>query len=121
MTTTVRKVASAVVLLAVWEAASRFGPWPVWLLPGPWEVALASRAGVRDLNPVWVRAARTMGAKGLTLYTTVLLPASLPALLNGAKLGWTFAWRSLLAAELLYAGGGLGQLLQQGRELNDVS
>jgi NitT/TauT family transport system permease protein len=84
-------------------------------------IAIASQSGVRNLNPLWVRAARTMGARGVALYTTVLLPASLPALLNGAKLGWTFAWRSLLAAELLYVSGGLGQLLQAGRELNDVA
>lgn len=84
-------------------------------------VALASQAGVRDLDPLWIRAARTLGARGVGLYTTVLLPASLPALLSGAKLGWTFAWRSLMAAELLYVSGGLGQLLHAGRELNDVA
>jgi NitT/TauT family transport system permease protein len=84
-------------------------------------IAIASQAGVRNLNPIWIRAARTMGATGVALYTTVLLPASLPALLGGAKLGWSFAWRSLLAAELLYVSGGLGQALQAGRELNDVS
>jgi NitT/TauT family transport system permease protein len=84
-------------------------------------VALAAEAGVRNLNPIWIRAGRTLGAKGLRLYTSVLFPASLPALVGGAKLGWTFAWRSLMAAELLYVSGGLGQLLQAGRELNDVS
>jgi len=68
-----------------------------------------------------LRAARTLGAKGWRLYTTAILPASLPSLLSGAKLGWTFAWRSLFAAELLYVKGGLGQLLQASRELNDVS
>lgn len=84
-------------------------------------VALASEAGVRNLDPTWVRAARTLGASGMKLYTTVLFPASLPALVAGAKLGWSFAWRSLMAAELLYVSGGLGQLLQTGRDLNDVS
>ena len=84
-------------------------------------IALASEAAVRNLNPIWVRAARSLGAKGVKLYTTVLLPASLPAVLAGAKLGWSFAWRSLMAAELLYVSGGLGQLLSTGRELNDVS
>lgn len=84
-------------------------------------VALATEAGVRNLNPIWVKAARTLGAEGIALYTTVLFPATLPALVSGAKLGWTFAWRSLMAAELLYVAGGLGQLLQTGRELNDVA
>lgn len=84
-------------------------------------VALSAEAGVRNLSPTWVRAARTLGATGRRLYTTVLFPASTPALLSGAKLGWSFAWRSLMAAELLYVSGGLGQLLQTGRELNDVA
>jgi NitT/TauT family transport system permease protein len=84
-------------------------------------VAIASEAGVRNMNPLWIRAARTLGARGLSLYTTVLLPGSLPSVLSGAKLGWTFAWRSLMAAELLYVSGGLGQLLHNSRELNDVA
>ena len=84
-------------------------------------IALAAEAGVRNLNPIWIRAGRTLGAKGLRLYTSVLFPASLPALVGGAKLGWTFAWRSLMAAELLYVSGGLGQLLEAGRQLNDVA
>lgn len=84
-------------------------------------IALASEAGVRNLNPIWIRAARTLGASGLRLYTSVLFPAALPALVSGAKLGWSFAWRSLMAAELLYVSGGLGQLLEAGRQLNDVS
>jgi len=45
----------------------------------------------------------------------------LPAILSGMKLGWSFAWRSLMAGELLYVSLGLGQLLTMGRELNDMS
>lgn len=84
-------------------------------------VAIATQAGVRTVSPLLLRAARTLGARGVRLYTTAILPASLPSLLSGAKLGWTFAWRSLFAAELLYVKGGLGQLLQASRELNDVA
>lgn len=83
-------------------------------------IALASRSGVRALDPLWIRAARTLGARGVSVYTTVLVPASLPALLSGARLGWTFAWRSLMAAELIYASGGLGQMLHAGQDLNDA-
>jgi NitT/TauT family transport system permease protein len=84
-------------------------------------IAIATQSGVRTTHPILLRAARTLGAKGLRLYTTAILPAALPSLLSGAKLGWTFAWRSLFAAELLYVKGGLGQLLQASRELNDVA
>jgi len=84
-------------------------------------VALSAESGVRNIDPSWVRAARTLGASGWRLYTTIYLPASTPALLAGAKLGWSFAWRSLMAAELIFISGGLGQLLELGRQLNDVS
>jgi NitT/TauT family transport system permease protein len=76
---------------------------------------------VRNVPPLFVRAARTMGARGPTLYLRVILPAALPSILSGMRLGWTFAWRSLMAGELLFVSGGLGQLLATGRELNDMA
>jgi NitT/TauT family transport system permease protein len=86
-------------------------------------VTLSTADGVRNTPPLYLRAARTMGARGLRLYTGVILPSALPAILSGMKLGWSFAWRSLMAGELLYVsvGLGLGQLLTMGRELNDMS
>jgi sulfonate transport system permease protein len=84
-------------------------------------ITVATEAGVRNVPPLYLRAARTMGARGPQLYWRVLLPAALPGILSGMRLGWTFAWRSLMAGELLYASGGLGQLLQTGRELGDLS
>jgi len=76
---------------------------------------------VSNVPPLYVRAARTMGARGATLYLRVILPAALPAILSGMRLGWTFAWRSLMAGELLFVSGGLGQLLATGRELGDMA
>jgi len=108
-------------LALLWFGLSEGATLFVVVIGSALAIAIASQAGVRNLNPLWIRAARTMGASGVGLYTTVLLPASLPALISGAKLGWTFAWRALLAAELLYRSGGLGQLLQDSRELNDAS
>jgi NitT/TauT family transport system permease protein len=83
-------------------------------------ITVATEAGVRNVPPLYLRAARTMGARGTQLYLRVLLPAALPGILSGMRLGWTFAWRSLMAGELLYVSGGLGQLLQTGRELGDL-
>jgi NitT/TauT family transport system permease protein len=83
-------------------------------------ITVATESGVRNVNPIFVRAARTMGAKGSQLWLRVILPAALPSILSGMRLGWTFAWRSLMAGELLYISGGLGQLLATGRELNDM-
>src|SRR6476659_8190843 len=84
-------------------------------------ITVATEAGVSNVPPLYVRAARTMGARGMTLYLRVILPAALPAILSGMRLGWTFAWRSLMAGELLFVSGGLGQLLATGRELGDMA
>jgi NitT/TauT family transport system permease protein len=84
-------------------------------------IALATADGVRNTSPLYLRAARTMGAEGLRLYRRVVLPAALPGILSGMKLGWSFAWRSLMAGELLYISLGLGQALAMGRELNKMS
>jgi NitT/TauT family transport system permease protein len=84
-------------------------------------ITVATEAGVRNVSPLYIRAARTMGARGATLYLRVILPAALPSILSGMRLGWTFAWRSLMGAELLYVSGGLGQLLATGREVNDMA
>lgn len=84
-------------------------------------ISLAADGGVKNTPPQYLRAARNMGARGFRLYRYVILPAALPNILTGMKLGWSFAWRSLMAGELLYVTLGLGQLLMMGRELNDMS
>jgi NitT/TauT family transport system permease protein len=58
-------------------------------------------AGVDHIPPLFVRAGRVLGAQRLTLYRHVLLPATLPSFVSGLKQGWAFAWRSLMAGELL--------------------
>jgi len=57
--------------------------------------------GVDYTPPLLLRAGRTMGLRGIALYRYVILPASLPAYVAGLKQGWAFAWRSLMAGELL--------------------
>jgi NitT/TauT family transport system permease protein len=84
-------------------------------------VTVATDGAVRQLPPTIERAARTMGARGPTLLFRVLLPAAMPGIVTGAKMGWTFALRSLMAGELLFVSGGLGQLLETGRDLADTA
>jgi NitT/TauT family transport system permease protein len=57
--------------------------------------------GVDYTPPLLLRAGRTMGLRGLALYRYLVLPASLPAYVAGLKQGWAFAWRSLMAGELV--------------------
>jgi NitT/TauT family transport system permease protein len=56
--------------------------------------------GVDYTPPLLLRAGKTMGLRGISLYRYLILPASLPAFVAGLKQGWAFAWRSLMAAEL---------------------
>ena len=86
-----------------------------------WSVIIATDNGVRNVPPIFARAARTMGSKQLHTWFKVILPASLPFIVSGMKQGWAFAWRSLMAAEIyvtILTGFGLGHLLHYGRELN---
>ena len=84
-------------------------------------ITLGVDAGIKNTPPVYIKAARNMGSHGLALSTQVILPAALPSILTGLKQGWTFAWRSLMAAELLYITVSLGGLLENGRDLNDIA
>ena len=58
-------------------------------------------AGADHIPPILTRAGRVLGARGFNAYRFVILPASLPAFVAGLKQGWAFAWRSLMAGELL--------------------
>lgn len=84
-------------------------------------VAIAIESGIKNVNPLFLRAAKTMGAKGFNVYWNVILPASLPSIVTGLKQGWSFAWRALMAGEMLSATKGLGQILMVGRDLADIS
>ncbi|MEP7191659.1 MAG: ABC transporter permease [Actinomycetota bacterium] len=80
--------------------------------------------GVDYVPVLLVRAGRNVGASGLSLYRHVVLPAALPGIVTGLKQGWAFAWRSLLAGELMVAIAyrpSLGQFLNQSRDLGDTS
>jgi NitT/TauT family transport system permease protein len=81
-------------------------------------------AGTDNIPPILLRAGRVLGARGLSAYRYVILPASLPSFVAGLKQGWAFAWRSLMAGELLVTVRGqasIGFLLQQNRAVNNSS
>jgi NitT/TauT family transport system permease protein len=86
-------------------------------------VAIALRDGLRTIPPLYQRAGMMLGARGWKMYRYVLLPASLPALAGSLRQGFSFAWRSLMGAEVIFAvpRHGLGWLLQTGRDYNDVA
>jgi NitT/TauT family transport system permease protein len=86
-----------------------------------WAIAISARDGVRHIPPLQRRAAQVFGASRLQTIRYVTLPGMLPSMAQGLKLGWSFSWRSLMAAELLFVSSGLGRLLELGRDLNNMS
>ncbi|MGE5632554.1 MAG: ABC transporter permease [Caulobacteraceae bacterium] len=84
-------------------------------------IAIAIESGIKNINPIYLKAARNMGAKGVRIYTNVIIPSSIPSIISGMKQGWSFAWRALMAGEMLSAAKGLGQILLMGRDLADIN
>ncbi|SEE23545.1 NitT/TauT family transport system permease protein [Streptomyces sp. 2224.1] len=109
----------------IWFGLSDATIYAVVLLGAVPSIANGLVAGVDQISPLYLRAGRTIGATGLAGIRHVLLPAALPGYIAGLKQGWAFSWRSLMAAELIVnapdLGTGLGQLLEQGREFQDMS
>jgi NitT/TauT family transport system permease protein len=84
-----------------------------------WPLAVNIYAGVRAVPETLRMAGRNYGLGHLRIVTQVLAPAALPAILSGLKIGWAFAWRTLIAAELVFGAssgkGGLGWYIFQSR------
>jgi NitT/TauT family transport system permease protein len=108
-------------LAILWFGLSEWAIQTVIVLGALLPIAVATEGAVKHVPPQLVRAARTMGARGPRLLFGVVIPAAFPGILSGAKLGWTFALRSLMAGELLFVSGGLGQLLETGRDIGDTA
>ncbi|MDD5223010.1 MAG: ABC transporter permease [bacterium] len=85
-------------------------------------VLLNTISGVRGVNPVYLDAARTLGAGEFSLITKVLIPAALPMVLTGVRVGLGVGWMTLVAAELtgVRSGYGLGFMIMTARDLGRV-
>jgi NitT/TauT family transport system permease protein len=84
-----------------------------------WPVALNAHAGFRAVSTTLRMVGRNYGLRGLPLVLRILLPAAFPSILAGLKIGWAFAWRTLIAAEMVYGvasgGGGLGWYIYENK------
>jgi NitT/TauT family transport system permease protein len=110
----------AIILFGDNESAILF----VMVLGAAPSIANGLITGVDYTPPLLLRAGKTMGLRGLALYRYLILPASLPAYVAGLKQGWAFAWRSLMAGELLVIIVGhlsLGVLLNTAQQNQDLS
>lgn len=108
-------------LALLWFGQTEKAMFFIVVMGSVWSIALATEAGVRNVPRIYIRAARTLGSRGLHTWLKVILPASFPFIVSGMRQGWAFAWRSLMAAEIyvtILSGFGLGHLLHYGRELH---
>jgi NitT/TauT family transport system permease protein len=84
-----------------------------------WPLALATFAGFQGVPETLRMAGRNYGLSGMRYVLQILVPAALPSILAGLKIGWAFAWRTLIAAELVFGAssgrGGLGWYIAQNR------
>jgi NitT/TauT family transport system permease protein len=109
----------AIMLFQLSEAAILF----VVVLGAAPAIANGLISGIDHVPPVLLRAGRVMGARGISALRHVVLPAAIPGYVAGVKQGWAFAWRSLMAGELIVIIPGklsLGALLQFSRDQNDA-
>lgn len=86
-------------------------------------VALGVISGVDHISPLLLRAATTLQLRSVALYRHVILPAALPMFVAGLKQGWAFAWRSLMAGELVVLvanTSSIGVLLENAQNLSDM-
>lgn len=84
-------------------------------------IALSVEKGMENINPLYLKAARTMGAGGFVLFWEIMLPASMKEVITGLRHGWSFAWRALMSGEVMASTAGLGYTLILGRDLADIN
>jgi sulfonate transport system permease protein len=101
---------------------SDFGIIFVMVMSSTFSVMLSTYSGLRNIPPIYLKAARNMGARRFSLLRGVMLPASMPSLITGSRQAWSFSWHALIGAEMLMGtvgltgSVGLGAILYFGSE-----
>jgi len=89
-----------------------------------WAVALNTHSGFRSVSNTLRMVGRNYGLRGIPFVAKILIPAAFPSILTGLKIGWAFAWRTLIAAELVFGvssgKGGLGWYIYENKNMLDI-
>jgi len=89
-----------------------------------WPVALNTHSGFVAVSTTLRMVGRNYGLRGIGYVALILIPAAFPSILAGLKIGWAFAWRTLIAAELVFGvttgGGGLGWFIVQNKNVLNI-
>src|SRR5215212_3163594 len=89
-----------------------------------WAVALNTHSGFTSVSPTLRMAGQNCGLRGISYVAFLLVPAAFPSIVTGLKIGWAFAWRTLIAAELVFGtssgSGGLGWFIYESKNTLDI-
>lgn len=89
-----------------------------------WAVALNTHSGFKSVSPTLRMVGRNYGLGGIGYIVQILIPAAFPSIMTGLKIGWAFAWRTLIAAELVFGAssgnGGLGWFIFESKNNLDI-
>jgi NitT/TauT family transport system permease protein len=109
-------------LAVVWFGASERAVVFVAIVGSFPAMTLATIQSIRQVPPLYERTGRTLGARGWTLYRSIVLPAALPGIMAGLQQVWGFAWKALMAGEVIVvaARSGLGQLVRPGTSISSA-
>jgi len=97
-----------------------FGIMFVVIMSSIFSVMISTYSSIRNIPPIYMDAAKNMGAKGFALFRYVTLPAATPSLIIGLRQAWSFAWHAVIGAEILMSVVGLGHILSVGRDFLDM-
>lgn len=102
-------------LAIIWFGLGEPSKFFIIFLGAFFPVATSAYQGVRSIDPVLIKAARTFGLKGWRLLVELVLPMSAPDLATGIRIGWGLSFGVLVAAELIAADKGLGYMIMNER------
>lgn len=89
-----------------------------------WAVALNTHSGFMSVSSTLRMVGKNYGLKGIRFVFGILIPAAFPSILSGLKIGWAFAWRTLIAAELVFGvssgSGGLGWFIYENKNMLEI-
>jgi NitT/TauT family transport system permease protein len=99
-----------------------FGILFVIIISSVFSMMISTYNGVRNIPPIYLKAAKNMGVRRLSLLRSVMLPASMPSMVTAVRQTWSFAWHALIGAEMLFGlTYGLGELLYYGSEFSEMN
>lgn len=107
----------AIILFGTGEISILF----IMIMGSVFAVAISIEGAISNVEPLYLKAASTMGLRGGDLFKKVVVPASLPNIVQGLKQGWALGWRSLIAGEMIASDKGLGHILTIGKDSNSLS